>query len=109
MVLFTSCYYDVEEDLYEIPECAVENMSYQNDILPIIQNNCYICHDAKNNFGNVTLEGYDGLKNYATNGKLIGVINHASGFPSMPQNANKLLECEIEKIESWVTDGAPNN
>ena len=109
LVFLTACYYDVEEELYTSTECSVENMSYVMDILPIIETNCYICHDMRTNNGNVTLEGYAALGNYIENGKLIGVINHAPGFPAMPQNSNKLLQCEIEKIESWVAAGAPNN
>jgi mono/diheme cytochrome c family protein len=84
-------------------------MSYQNDILPILQENCYQCHDAQNNFGNVTLEGYNSLLVYVNSGQLIGVINHDSGYSPMPKNASMLLECQIEKIESWITAGSMNN
>jgi len=27
----------------------------------------------------------------------------------MPQNGNKLSDCNITKIEKWITAGAPNN
>lgn len=85
------------------------DMSYQDDILPIISDNCYQCHDAASNFGNVTLEGHAELSSYVTGGRLLGVINHDSGFSPMPKNSSKLLDCQIEKIASWITDGAPNN
>jgi len=103
------CYYDVEEDLYPIVDCTTTNMSYANDIVPILQTNCYICHAQSVSLGNVTLEGYNNLKVYATNGKLVGVINHDSRFPAMPQGAAKLAACNIMKIEAWVADGAPDN
>ena len=109
LFFLAGCYYDIEEDLYASIDCQKIDMSYQSDILPIIQNNCYVCHDAKSNFGNIILEGYDNLKNYADNGFLLGVIKHEAGFSPMPQNNNQLLECEIEKIESWISDGARNN
>ena len=32
--------------------------------------------DAANNFGNITLEGYENLKNYVDNGQLLGAIKH---------------------------------
>lgn len=108
-LLISSCYYDKEEELYPTTECLTENMSYQSDILPILQNNCFQCHDAANNFGGITLEGFDQLKIYVNNAQLIGVIKHESGFSPMPKNAAQLLECEIEKIEAWITDGALNN
>ncbi len=103
------CYYDVEEDLYPSGECVTENQSYASDIVPILQTNCYVCHAQGVGLGGVTLEGYNNAKTYATNGKLVGVINHSAGFPAMPQGAAKLSDCNISKIESWVTAGAPNN
>ncbi len=103
------CYYDVEEELYPTTGCSTDDMSYQNDILPLIDTNCYQCHDAANNFGGITLEGYDALKTYADNGQLVGVISHAAGFSPMPQGDPKLLDCEIEKIEAWISQGTLNN
>lgn len=109
MLLATGCYYDVEEELYPTVECSTDNMSYANDIAPIISQNCYVCHAQALNLGNVTLEGYEAIKVYVDNGKIEGSINHRSGFSAMPQNLPKLLDCEIAKIEQWITDGAPNN
>ena len=109
MVGFTHCYYDTEEEIYPTIECSTTDMSYQADILPIFQNNCYQCHDAANNFGGITLEGFDQIKIYVNNNQLLGVINHESGFSPMPKNSAKLLECEIEKIEAWINEGALDN
>lgn len=109
LVLVAGCYYDVEEELYPTLECDTGNMSYTNDILPIIQNNCYTCHNQGSNFGGVTLEGYESLKAYVDNGRLLGAIRHESGFSPMPKNAPQLVECNIEKIEAWINAGAPDN
>ena len=106
---FGGCYYDKEEEIYPTIECSTEDMSFQADILPIITNNCYSCHDAANNFGGITLEGYDKLIAFVNNDQLIGAIKHSSGFSPMPKNAAQLLECEIEKIEAWITNGALDN
>lgn len=104
-----SCYYDVEEELYPTSNCQTANMSYANNILPIIRDNCYVCHSAALNTGNVTLEGYENLKGYADSGKLVGAVKHESGFSPMPQGQPKLIDCNVAKIEQWVNDGAPNN
>ncbi len=109
VVFFGSCYYDNEEDLYPPTDCMTENMSYQSDVEPIISNNCYVCHSANTNNGDVTLEGYDEIINYVNSGQLMGAINHDPGFSPMPQNAPKLDDCSISKIDSWIADGAPNN
>ena len=105
----SGCFYDVEEELYPTIECSTEGLSFQADILPIIDTNCYSCHDAVSNFGGITLEGYNQLKTYVNNNELLGVIKHESGFSPMPKNTAKLLDCEIEKIEAWILNGSPNN
>ena len=110
-MFLTSCYYDVEEVLYPPTNCQTSNMSLQNNIQPILDRNCYICHSTVQGIynGNVILEGYDNLKVYVDNGKLLGSIKHASGFKQMPQNAPKLGDCDIAKTEQWILDGALNN
>jgi hypothetical protein len=114
LALFTSsslagCYYDIEEEIYPSVGCNLENISFTNTIIPILESNCYQCHDAANNNGGITLEGYSQLKRFVDNGQFLGVVRHEAGFSPMPKNSAKLLDCEIEKIEQWVTDGAPNN
>jgi hypothetical protein len=109
MIFLSSCYYDNEETLYPSTECITADMSYQNDIVPIISSNCYVCHSAIANTGNITLEGYTEIKKYVDSGQLMGAINHASGFKPMPEDAPKLNDCLISKIDSWIAAGAPNN
>ena len=103
------CYYDVEEVLYPAGSCQTENMSYQTNIEPIIQRNCYVCHSQAANQGSITLEGYTNLLTYVQNGRLSGAIRHEPGFSPMPQNGPQLSDCDIAKIEQWVASGAPNN
>jgi hypothetical protein len=109
MVVFSACYYDSEESLYPATECITTGMSYQTNIAPILERNCYACHSAAVNTGNITLEGHSQLIKHVTSGRLVGAINHASGFLPMPQNASKLGSCDIAKIEQWIADGAQNN
>jgi cytochrome c553 len=109
IVFLSSCYYDVEEQLYPNGGCQTANMSLQANVLPILVRSCYACHDAVTNNGNVTIEGYAELSKYITNGKLMGSIRQANGFIAMPQGAPKLSDCEISKIEQWIVQGALNN
>jgi len=108
-----SCYNDSEERLYpQDITCNAENVSYQNDVLPILQTSCYRCHD-KSNYKSLAnsnlLEGYEELFKYAESGNLLHVIKHDAGFPAMPRNANKLSPCQINTIEVWVKEGILNN
>lgn len=109
LLLISSCYYDVEEELYTTLECATDGVTYTNTVIPILQENCLSCHNADANFGGVTLEGYDRLITYVNNGELLGAIRHTPGFSPMPNNAPQLLQCEIEKISTWVEAGALEN
>jgi len=108
-IVFTSCYYDVAEVLYPPTNCVTDNMSYATDIAPILQINCYVCHNEAANNGNVTLEGHANVINYVNSGQLMGAIKHQSGFSAMPQNSTPLGSCEISKIEQWIVQGAQNN
>ena len=103
------CYYDVEEEIYASVECDTLDMSYAQNIVPMMESDCYECHRASANFGNVTLEGYEQILKYVQDGSLVGVIRHDGGYSPMPKTGAKLLDCEIEKIEAWIADGALNN
>ena len=109
MIVFSSCYYDVAETLYPAGTCITTNMSYANDINPILQQNCFSCHSADANNGNVILEGYNQLMPNITNGHLLKAIKHESGISPMPQSTTPLSSCEISKIEQWILQGAQNN
>ena len=111
MVSVSGCYYDKEDELYQYFQdgCDTVNLSYSADVLPVIQTHCYQCHDGNTSFGQVNLEGYNGLKIFADNGRLYGAINHLSGFSPMPKNAPKLSDCNIKVINKWINNGAPNN
>ena len=110
MVLgLASCTYNSEEDLYPVSDCPTNDMSYTNDILPIIESNCYVCHSDAANFGNVTLEGHANLLVRVNDDSLLGSIRHEDGWSPMPSGAPQLLECQINQISAWIDQGAPNN
>lgn len=107
-----SCYYDNEEELYEDNICNTENISYSNDIIPILNRNCQLCHSATtaNTLGaGFNLEGYDNLKIHVASGALLGSVKHEAGWSPMPKGAGKIPNCDIEKIQSWINNGSPNN
>lgn len=110
MVIISSCYYDNAEELYPQPTCITDSMSLQTNIRPILSLNCYACHSTAAAPGNrnVDLEDYNELKKYAISGQLVNAIKHQSNYP-MPQNAQKLGNCDIAKIESWVNAGSLEN
>ena len=53
--------------------CDTVGMQYNRDIVPILEGNCYRCHGTGNTAGSggILLEGYDNIKLYAQDGRLI--------------------------------------
>jgi len=111
VLFYSACYYDVEEELYgpQMPCDTSFAVSYTQHIVPIISQNCNICHASNVILGGIITEGYSNLSALASSGRLLGVITHSSGFSPMPQGGNKLRDCDITTIRRWIDAGFPNN
>lgn len=105
------CYYDVEEQLYPaaVNPCDTTNVSFSSTIVPILQQNCYSCHSEAISIGAISVEGYESVLTLVNNGRLVGSINHLSGYQPMPSDAPKLSNCNLSKIDAWINQGALNN
>lgn len=113
-ISFSSCYYDNEQELYPKPingggNCDTTNATFSLKVYPLIQTKCNSCHSNASSLGGVSLEGYANVITYEQNGKLMGTINHSSGFIPMPQGGAKLSDCDIAILNTWINAGAPNN
>jgi hypothetical protein len=102
------CHYRVEEDLYP-SDCNLNTVTYQSTIAPIMTAYCLGCHSTAANLGSVRLEGYDAVKTYVNNGRLLGSIKHSPGFSPMPKDSPKIPSCAIRQLEQWIAEGALNN
>lgn len=89
--------------------CDTSTYTFANRVSPLLNAWCVGCHSSSNAGGNVVLTDYNGIKNVAANGTLMGSINHAVGYSSMPKNTAKLPDCKIKIIKKWVDSGYPNN
>jgi mono/diheme cytochrome c family protein len=113
--LFFSCYYDNEESVYGKPDssCDTINVTYSGKIQPLVQTWCLGCHSdvqvSQGAGGGNRLEGYNNLRVFALNGRLLGAVEHRPGFSPMPKYGNKLSNCDISIIRIWVKAGAVNN
>jgi len=90
-------------------DCDSSTMSYSAAIIPIINTNCKGCHNPNFLSSGLDLTNYNSVKTIALNGKMIGVVDHQSGFPAMPKGGNKLSDCKITQIRKWINAGALNN
>lgn len=89
--------------------CDTTNVTYTASIKPMITNFCQGCHSGGNPGGGISLVLYSDVKAIADNGKLVGTIDHLNGYSPMPQNGNKLTECQVNMVRIWINHGAPNN
>lgn len=89
--------------------CDTTKLKYSTHIKPLIQNNCQGCHSGAAPGGGIELETYTGVKAIADNGKLFGSISHITGYKPMPQNGNKLPDCQINIVKIWINQGAQEN
>jgi len=97
--------------------CNIDNMSYSNNVVPILKSKCYSCHSVGNSVGSygILLDNYDSLKKYTINDTvnnvsiLVGVITHDPRYVAMPYKLPKLDSCSINQITFWIFQGAHNN
>jgi hypothetical protein len=113
LFVLNSCYYDIESQLYPVgsTNCDTTNVTYSVTVTGILSANaCLSCHGGTGaSGGNIILDNYNSVKNYAQNGKLYGSISHSPGYSPMPQGGNKLSSCNILKIKKWIDRGMLNN
>ena len=124
LTLVAACSYTNANDLPQpVPVCNLPaTISYQNDVLPILKQNCYSCHDAASyrdsppngSGGALNMENFSQLQAYslAANGHngtsvLVGSIRHDPSFVGMPFGQAKIDRCDIAILEAWSAAGAP--
>jgi hypothetical protein len=107
----SSCYYNNLEDITpkkEIKYCDTAVVSFSNTVVPILQTHCANppfpnCHHWVTN--------YTDLKNYIDLGRFEDrvLIKKDMPVPNNTDNAPPLSAQELEILECWLSQGAPNN
>ncbi len=89
-------------------------VTYEDDVLPILRNNCLKCHNQNEQKGGLDLSNFNGAIKGGASGtsvssgdpdssKLFRSITHAEE-PTMPPNA-KLPDKEIDVVRQWIAGG----
>jgi hypothetical protein len=81
-------------------------VSYEFTIKPIINRHCAKCHDGRT--WDINLTNFSKLRSAALDGALNDAIKRRSSSKPMPPDY-KLSDCDIEKINIWIGQNAPNN
>jgi hypothetical protein len=92
-----------------------EKVTYQDHVLPLIENNCAKCHNPDKKKGDLDLTSYNGVMKGGGSGpvvaagnpdssKLWKAITHAED-PTMPPNKSKLPDKELDIFKKWIAGG----
>ncbi|MCB0795413.1 MAG: c-type cytochrome [Flavobacteriales bacterium] len=90
-------------------DCDTTNVTYSATIAPLLQQKCNGCHGGANPQGGYSLTSWGAVNTLATEGRLLGAVQHQVGYTPMPPAGGMLPQCDIDKIAIWVQQGAPNN
>lgn len=108
-----------DNDTSNVVECDPDTVYFNNDILPILQSSCGTmgCHDAETATEGVVLTNYDDIINTGDiepgqpdNSEIYELITEEEEDERMPPPPNDRLSADkIEKIRTWIAQGAKNN
>jgi len=105
----------------EPPKQSMGKISFTRDVRPILQQQCYGCHQPAKTNGVYVLTDYKSLRTPGETGKpsivpgkpdqsyLIEEIKITAGKAEMPKNREPLKPAEIELIEKWILEGAADD
>ena len=112
-----NCTYKNAEDIYPASGgCNTANMSYTNDIQPIMSTYCYSCHGStpigmNNKCSLITYADVAAQVDPASGDILYGeiVLPDVQSISHMPYLLPSLSSCQIAKIKAWIDQGYKNN
>src|ERR1051325_8360393 len=98
---------------------AQDKVTYQDHILPLVENNCAKCHNPDKKKRDLDLTSYSALMAGGGSGKIVvagdpdgskmnRVVNHLE-VPNMPPNKPKLPDKELAMIKKWIAGGLLEN
>lgn len=109
-----------------LPACFNQQVSYEQDVAPILARNCNECHMAPSGYGyrvvGLKLDSYDSIIQGTIYGPIIvagdgrrsmlnKVVEGRVGNKQCNASGNKesISNEDIEVLKIWVDQGAPNN
>ncbi|MCC5917220.1 MAG: hypothetical protein JJU02_07815 [Cryomorphaceae bacterium] len=107
-ITMTFCSKDDDDNGNGNGNCETENLTYVDDIKPIVDANCAIsgCHNSST-YGD--FRQYENIRDVALSGVMeTRITMPESNAQSMPPTG-KLDNCTIDKLIAWANDGAPES
>ncbi len=100
-VFFASC---SKAETVVVIDCSGITPTYTADIKAIMTANCALsgCHNSSA-AGGYNFTTYSVCK--SAKDKIVGAVQHLSGYQAMPQGSSKLDDATVKKITCWVQNG----
>ena len=113
ILTIAGCYYDSEERLYPklSSPCDDVTVTFSGTVTAILRP-CQSCHsnsNASSSGKGIKLQDYPDVMIQVNNGKFMGSIRHDKLYIPMPQTGGTLPQCEIDQLQKWIDNQAPNN
>jgi hypothetical protein len=105
----SGCAKESADRLSEGSTCDTTGVSYSKQILPILEDNCYTCHQGAAASSGIDLSNFATLQSHVANGDLVSAVTHTGTVTPMPYELPMLPSCEVNTIVAWVNQGALNN
>ena len=93
-----------------------EAVSFENDVLPILNSRCLQCHGGDDNKGGLSLASYAALMAGSEDGPVVvpgdaenSRLTQVVVDGSMPKRGPDLFPEQIQILIDWVNAGAPDN
>ena len=99
------------------PAQVPKKMTYDDDVKPIFQQHCLVCHSAAQMTAGLNLESYQGVLKGGGAGEVVQPGRSASsllyqvlaqeidGVPRMPFGQPKISDKEISAVRDWIDQG----
>lgn len=105
----SGCSKESADKLAGANSCDTTNVSFSKQIVPILEDNCYTCHQGNNPPSGIDLSDFTTLQAHVKNGDLKSAVTHTGTVTPMPYGLPMLPSCEVNTIAAWVDQGALNN
>lgn len=91
--------------------CDSTDISFSAHIFPIFSDNCIGCHSGSTPQAGLSLSNYAEISATAlrSDDPIINSLLGNAPFSLMPFGQDPLEDCQINMIQLWINDGAPNN
>ena len=109
-LFLSGCVKDSEEDkLGGYGFCKESQVSFSENVQPILNQDCVSCHTGPGAENGVVLDSYSGVVASVNDGLFMPVIKQDAGYIPMPTGKPKLNDCKIATLQKWIDEGMVNN